>query len=71
MRQALHTLQGKESVEGTFNCAENGDCAHTYYVVQAKGGKPALIKSIDFWKPVTGTVESKVTVPAPEATKTQ
>jgi branched-chain amino acid transport system substrate-binding protein len=59
MREAMFTLQDKESVEGTYNCAPNGDCAHTYYVVQAKGGQPVLIKTINFWQPtapVTPTV---------------
>lgn len=59
MRKAMFTLQGKESVEGTYNCAPNGDCAHTYFVVQVKDSKVGLIAGINFWKPVTGTVESK------------
>jgi branched-chain amino acid transport system substrate-binding protein len=54
MRQAMFTLQGKESAEGTDNCAPNGDCAHTYYVVQAKGGKQTLIDTLNFWKPAAG-----------------
>ena len=50
----MFTLQGKESAEGTDNCAPNGDCAHTYYVVQAKGGKQVLIDTLNFWKPTAG-----------------
>ena len=51
MREAMFELQYIESVEGMVNCAPNGDCAHTYYVVQVEDGKPKLITPINFWVP--------------------
>jgi branched-chain amino acid transport system substrate-binding protein len=64
MRQAMFQLQDIESVEGTDNCAPNGDCAHTYFVVQVKQSKPVLIAPLVFWKPgmdATGAVTTTTT----------
>ena len=52
IREAMFELQDIPSAEGVVNCALNGDCAHTYYVVQVENGKPKLITPINFWKPV-------------------
>jgi len=54
MRQAMFKLQDIESAEGMVNCAPNGDCAHTYYVIQVEGGKQKLITTINFWQPQAG-----------------
>ncbi len=64
MRKAMFDIQGVESVEGTDNCAANGDCAHTYYIVQVKEGVPTVIDTINFWKPsmaATGAVTTTTT----------
>jgi branched-chain amino acid transport system substrate-binding protein len=65
MRKAMFEIQDVESVEGTDNCAPNGDCAHTYFVVQVKNAKVVLIAPLVFWKQgmdASGTVTTTTTI---------